>query len=74
EQTKSLMLAEAQEEFVFKVVDPAVVPELKSKPKRSLIVIVGTFMGFMLGLALVLIRYAIVKNRSESSEINQGNY
>ena len=29
EQTKSLMLAEVQEEFVFKTVDPAVVPELK---------------------------------------------
>ncbi|EGR2041897.1 Wzz/FepE/Etk N-terminal domain-containing protein [Vibrio parahaemolyticus] len=74
EQTKSLMLAEAQEEFVFKVVDPSVVPELKSKPKRSLIVIIGTFMGFMFGLALVLIRYAVVKNRAESSEINQDNY
>ncbi len=29
EQTKSLMLAEVQEEFIFKVVDPAVVPELE---------------------------------------------
>lgn len=29
EQTKSLMLAEVQQEFIFKVVDPAVVPELK---------------------------------------------
>ncbi|GAK19377.1 LOW QUALITY PROTEIN: lipopolysaccharide biosynthesis [Vibrio sp. JCM 19053] len=37
EQTKSLMLAEVQEEFVFKVVDPSVVPEVKYEPKRYLI-------------------------------------
>ncbi|EGR2074503.1 LPS O-antigen length regulator, partial [Vibrio parahaemolyticus] len=37
EQTKSLMLAEVQEEFVFKVLDPAVVPELKNSPSRAII-------------------------------------
>ncbi|EHK6511561.1 LPS O-antigen length regulator, partial [Vibrio parahaemolyticus] len=36
EQTKSLMLAEVQEEFVFKVLDPAVVPELKNSPSRAI--------------------------------------
>lgn len=30
EQTKSLMLAEAQDEFVFKVIDPAIVPDKKT--------------------------------------------
>lgn len=54
EQTKSLMLAEAQNEFAFKVVDPAVVPEVKSAPKRALISIVGTMAGGMLGVMLVL--------------------
>ncbi|EGR1679947.1 LPS O-antigen length regulator, partial [Vibrio parahaemolyticus] len=39
EQTKSLMLAEVQEEFVFKVLDPAVVPELKNSPSRAIICI-----------------------------------
>ncbi|EGR1012640.1 LPS O-antigen length regulator, partial [Vibrio parahaemolyticus] len=42
EQTKSLMLAEVQEEFVFKVLDPAVVPELKNSPSRAIICIAGT--------------------------------
>ncbi|WP_104041579.1 Wzz/FepE/Etk N-terminal domain-containing protein [Vibrio hyugaensis] len=65
EQTKSLMLAEVQEEFVFKVVDPAVVPELKDGPKRALICVLGTLLGGMLGVAIVLIRFAFRKEDTE---------
>ncbi|EGQ8312451.1 LPS O-antigen length regulator [Vibrio parahaemolyticus] len=61
EQTKSLMLAEVQEEFIFKVVDPAVVPELKDGPKRALICMLGTLIGGMLGVAVVLVRFAFRK-------------
>ncbi|EKZ9249094.1 LPS O-antigen length regulator [Vibrio parahaemolyticus] len=57
EQTKSLMLAEVQEEFVFKVIDPAMVPEVKESPKRALICILGSLLGFMLGVIIVLIRF-----------------
>ncbi|EJL6749811.1 Wzz/FepE/Etk N-terminal domain-containing protein [Vibrio alginolyticus] len=65
EQTKSLMLAEVQEEFIFKVVDPAVVPELKDGPKRALICVLGTLLGGMLGVAIVLVRFAF---RNEDTE------
>ncbi|NAW68165.1 LPS O-antigen length regulator [Vibrio sp. V27_P1S3P104] len=65
EQTKSLMLAEVQDEFVFKVVDPAVVPELKDKPKRALICVLGTLLGGMLGVAMVLVRFAFRKEDTE---------
>ncbi|GAB7225736.1 Wzz/FepE/Etk N-terminal domain-containing protein [Vibrio owensii] len=65
EQTKSLMLAEVQEEFVFKVVDPAVVPELKDGPKRALICVLGTLLGGMLGVAIVLVRFAFRKEDRE---------
>ncbi|MGR5163749.1 Wzz/FepE/Etk N-terminal domain-containing protein [Vibrio owensii] len=58
EQTKSLMLAEAQEEFVFKTIDKAVVPEVKDSPKRALICIIGVILGGVLGIALTLIRFA----------------
>lgn len=61
EQTKSLMLAEVQEEFVFKVVDPAVVPELKDGPKRALICVLGTLLGGMLSIVIVLVRFAFRK-------------
>ncbi|EPV2528302.1 LPS O-antigen length regulator [Vibrio alginolyticus] len=59
EQTKSLMLAEVQEEFIFKVIDPAVVPEIKESPKRALICILGTLLGGMLSIAIVLICFTL---------------
>ncbi|MHA2769958.1 Wzz/FepE/Etk N-terminal domain-containing protein [Vibrio harveyi] len=68
EQTKSLMLAEVQEEFIFKVVDPAVVPELKDGPKRALICVLGTLLGGMLGVAIVLVRFAFRKEDTEGLE------
>jgi uncharacterized protein involved in exopolysaccharide biosynthesis len=68
EQTKSLMLAEVQEEFIFKVVDPAVVPELKAGPKRALICVLGTLLGGMLGVAIVLVRFAFRKEDDEALE------
>ncbi|TOE32789.1 Wzz/FepE/Etk N-terminal domain-containing protein [Vibrio parahaemolyticus] len=66
EQTKSLMLAEVQEEFIFKVVDPAVIPELKDGPKRALICVLGTLLGGMLGVAIVLVRFVFRKEDTES--------
>lgn len=58
EQTKNLMLAEVQDEFAFKVIDPAVVPEEKVSPKRALICVIAVLLGGMLGTAIVLIRFA----------------
>ncbi|TKB53937.1 Wzz/FepE/Etk N-terminal domain-containing protein [Ferrimonas aestuarii] len=54
EQVKRLMLAEAQDEYVFKVIDPAVVPEEKVSPKRAVICILGTFLGGIVSVLLVL--------------------
>jgi uncharacterized protein involved in exopolysaccharide biosynthesis len=65
EQTKSLMLAEVQEEFAFKVVDPAVVPELKDGPKRALICVLGTLLGGVLGISILLLRFAFRKEGNE---------
>ena len=57
EQVKSKMLAEASPEYVFVTVSPAMVPEVKSQPKRALICILGVLLGGMLSVAFVLIRY-----------------
>lgn len=57
EQTKSKMLAEASPEYAFVTVSKAMVPEEKSKPKRALICILGTLLGGMLSVLLVLIRH-----------------
>jgi uncharacterized protein involved in exopolysaccharide biosynthesis len=55
-QTKNKMLASTREEYAFKVIDPAVAPERKVKPKRSVIVIVGAIAGMALGFVTVLLR------------------
>ena len=57
EQTKTIMLANVSKDYVFNVIDPAVVPELKSEPERALICILGTLLGGMLGVLLVLVRH-----------------
>jgi LPS O-antigen subunit length determinant protein (WzzB/FepE family) len=55
EQTKNKMLAEASPDYVFVAVGPSMVPELKSQPKRALICILGTLLGGMLSVLMVLI-------------------
>ena len=62
-QTETVMLAEVRPEYVFKTIDPAVVPEEKSKPSRALICVLGTLLGGMLGVVIALIRHYA---RSES--------
>ena len=56
EQTKTLMLAEVSDEYVFKTISPARVAEEKSKPKRALICVLGFILGGMLSVVIVLIR------------------
>ena len=53
-QTETMMLANVREEYVFKTIDPATIPEFKSEPKRALICILGTFLGGFLALIYVL--------------------
>ena len=56
EQTKTLMLAEVSDEYVFKTLSEAKVAEEKSKPKRALICILGTMLGGMLSVVIVLVQ------------------
>ncbi len=57
EQTKTLMLAEVSDEYVFKTLSPAKVAEENAKPKRELITILGFMLGGMLAVIIVLIRH-----------------
>lgn len=56
EQTKTVMLAKVSPEYVFRTIDPAVAPELKSSPKRAVIAIAGTMFGGFLSLILLFIK------------------
>ena len=53
EQIKAIMLAKIADEYLFTTLDPAVVPERKLKPRRSLIVLSSTMIGTFVGLLLV---------------------
>ena len=55
EQTKTVMLARVSSAYWLKTLDPAVVPELKAKPKRLLIVILATLLGGFLGILIQLV-------------------
>lgn len=57
EQTKTLMLTQVTDEYVFKIIDPPIVSEKKAKPSRALICIVGAFLGAFLACFFVLIRF-----------------
>lgn len=61
QQTKTMMLASASDEYVFQVIDPPVAPELKSEPQRALICVLGVLLGGMLAVVFVLIRHYTTK-------------
>lgn len=64
-ETRTVMLANAQQEYVFKTVDPAVVPQEKSEPKRALIAVVATMLGGMLGIFIVFVQAFIRSGKCE---------
>lgn len=57
EQTKTIMFANVKTQYVMKTIDPAIVPELKFAPKRAIICIIGTTLGFVLGTIIALVRF-----------------
>jgi LPS O-antigen subunit length determinant protein (WzzB/FepE family) len=60
-QLESAKLDEAQEGAVVQVVDPAIPPDRRSFPHRSLIVIISTFASFVIGLFAALVRGQLQK-------------
>ena len=57
EQTKNKMVAEASPDYAFVAVSSSMVPEEKSQPKRALLCILGTLLGGILSVLLVLLMH-----------------
>jgi subunit length determinant Wzz-like protein len=55
DQMKTAMLSEVRQEFALETLSAAVLPEDKDHPKRAFIVIIGTVLGGIISLILVLI-------------------
>ena len=49
-------LDEARDAVVFQVIDKAIPPEKKVKPKRAQIVIIATLLGYLLSMVIILVR------------------
>ncbi len=62
------MLANVNEDFALEVVDPAVAPENREKPKRKIIVVLGGVCGGFLGIFAVFFAQFLQKLKSSNSE------
>jgi len=54
-ETKQLMLANGKIEYAFTVIDPAVAPEIRVSPKRTLMTLIGFALGCVLGCVIAFI-------------------
>ena len=60
---EQLTLIEANEYYVFSYLDPPMVMEQKVEPNRASICILGTLLGALLGVLIVIAReFLMVKN------------
>ncbi len=66
-QTKNAMLANAKEDYAFKVIDPAVVPEIRVRPKRALIVIAAGMLGGFFGLFLCFVLHFVETAKKQTN-------
>lgn len=61
---KTIALANARDEYAFRVIDPAVAPERRVRPKRLLIVALGVVFGLLLAIGTVFVRRALARERA----------
>jgi uncharacterized protein involved in exopolysaccharide biosynthesis len=69
-QIKTMMMANTQEQFAFKVIDPAALMDENAfvKPKRPMIIALGGIAGLFMGILFVFIRQAI-RNRKDQKAV-----
>jgi uncharacterized protein involved in exopolysaccharide biosynthesis len=54
--TGDIMLAAGRPEYAFAIIDPAVVPERRIRPRRLLMVLTGVVLGLLGGVGIALVR------------------
>jgi len=67
QQYQAAVMAEAGEGLVLQVIDPAIPPELKIKPRRKLMLIVAGFLGLFVGIFAAFIK-EFIDNSSKNPE------
>ena len=54
---KNMMLAQVSKDYVLKTVDPSLIPQQRSSPKRALICVGGTIFGMFFGIFIIFLRH-----------------
>lgn len=67
-ETKKLMLANGRIEYAFQTVDPAVAPEMRVRPHRTLMVLIGGMLGGVLGVGVALLHHSLGRRRRNASQ------
>ena len=65
-QVNSAMLANVEHEYAFRVIDPAVAPETRVSPKRTVMTLVGGAIGLFVGVISIFARRAVRGARKSS--------
>ena len=68
QQIETAMLAEAKENFAFKVLDPPKIPDTKIKPKRKLMVMMSFIVSLFLGIMIAFFKEYVEKTKAQSRE------
>jgi uncharacterized protein involved in exopolysaccharide biosynthesis len=70
-QTRTIMLADVRDEYVFLIIDRAVIPDQPIAPRRTLIVLIGAMFGLLLAVSIVILQQYLVAD--EQSFENSGS-
>ena len=60
-QLKKQMMASIKKNYILEPIDSAFIPELRSSPQRTKIVIAWTIIGFILSIIMVIVRHQTLK-------------
>ena len=58
-QYQKLMLTKTRKDYVLKIVDAPIVPEMKDSPSRALICVIGTMLGALLSILYIMFMFFI---------------
>jgi uncharacterized protein involved in exopolysaccharide biosynthesis len=62
-ETRKMMLANERTEYAFAVADPAVAPEIRSSPKRTMLLLAGLGLGMFIGFSIAFVRARLAARR-----------
>jgi uncharacterized protein involved in exopolysaccharide biosynthesis len=65
-ETKTLMLANVKPEYAFAVVDPAVPPEVRASPQRTLLILLGLVFGAVMGAVVAFSHMSWLQHRARA--------